>query len=255
FAPDSCDPETEDCGGDDCDGPNPPPECGDDDNLTVIVNGDGEVTGSLPCSNTDSPVTPQTCSRVFSNNTDISLLATKGNSAISFAWSGDCSGTSPTCNIDNMTTNKTVTITFTSDIEPIDDIFEFGTCTKVNGVCVMTINCDVVPGCQSAVVYSNPIQIVHKDPGIAADYSAFFPTEHDQFDFVACNSAAGTGSGSCTSLGSQPSQSGTFYLRVLKKANQLPGGLAASVRVLATLGAISDQHDGRFVFINSGGGQ
>ena len=60
------------------------------------------------------------CAESIESGGSITLTATPPSGTDTFSWSGACTGTSPTCTISNITTNKLVTATYNAAATPTD---------------------------------------------------------------------------------------------------------------------------------------
>jgi len=84
-----------------------------DHDLDVSVTGNGAVTDGVDinCTTGNGGV----CTETYPNSAPITLTATPDPGWVFDSWGGDCSGTSPTCDL-VMDLDKTVTATFTTDL-------------------------------------------------------------------------------------------------------------------------------------------
>jgi hypothetical protein len=81
--------------------------------LNVSVTGNGTVTGQgIDCSNDGGD-----CTQSYLEGTEVTLTAAPDNGWTFVEWSGDCSGSEPSCDV-VMDSDKTVSATFSEDTAP-----------------------------------------------------------------------------------------------------------------------------------------
>jgi hypothetical protein len=97
---------------------------GGDNELEVIVEGDGVVTTVDAHNETSSCGDGDSCYSFHDDGDVVTLTATPGTDISFVGWEGDCSGTSPTCTL-TMNADKSVTATF-EESQKFDLFIEYG---------------------------------------------------------------------------------------------------------------------------------